>query len=50
MSAGTRSRMAKDVEAALRAIIEQHGGLSSDAAKAYVRKLGADKRYVRDVY
>ena len=47
---GDASRMAKDVEAALRAIVEQHGGLSSEAAKAYVQKLGADKRYVRDVY
>jgi sulfite reductase (NADPH) flavoprotein alpha-component len=47
---GDASRMAKDVEAALRAIVEQHGGLSSDAAKAYVQKLGADRRYVRDVY
>ena len=47
---GDASRMAKDVEAALRAIVEEHGGLSSEAAKAYVRALGADKRYVRDVY
>ena len=47
---GDASRMAKDVEAALRAIVEEHGGLSSDAAKAYVQKLGSDKRYVRDVY
>ncbi len=47
---GDASRMAKDVEAALRAIVERHGGLSSEAAKVYVQKLGADKRYVRDVY
>ena len=47
---GDASRMAKDVEAALRAVVERHGGLSSEAAVAYVRKLGADKRYVRDVY
>ena len=47
---GDASRMAKDVDAALRAIVERHGGLSSEAAKAYVRKLAADKRYVRDVY
>ena len=47
---GDASRMAKDVEAALRAIVERHGGLSSEAAVAYVRRLGADKRYVRDVY
>ena len=47
---GDASRMARDVEAALRALVEEHGGLSSEAAKAYVQKLGADKRYVRDVY
>ena len=47
---GDASRMAKDVEAALRAVVERHGGVSSEAAVAYVRKLGADKRYVRDVY
>ena len=47
---GDASRMAKDVETALRAVIEEHGGLSSEAAKAYVQKLGTDKRYVRDVY
>ncbi len=47
---GDASRMAKDVEASLRAVVERHGGLSSEAAVAYVRKLGADKRYVRDVY
>ena len=47
---GDASRMAKDVEATLRAVVERHGGLSSEAAVAYVRRLGADKRYVRDVY
>ncbi|WP_375465239.1 molybdopterin-dependent oxidoreductase [uncultured Methylobacterium sp.] len=47
---GDASRMAKDVEAALRTVLETHGGLSNEAAVAYVQKLGSDKRYVRDVY
>lgn len=47
---GDASRMAKDVDAALHAIIEQHGGKSADEAKAYVAKLKSDKRYQRDVY
>lgn len=47
---GDASRMAKDVDAALHAIIEQHGGKSADEAKAYVEKLKSNKRYQRDVY
>jgi len=47
---GDASRMAKDVDQALREAIQKHGGLSEDAAKAYVQKLASDKRYVRDVY
>jgi sulfite reductase alpha subunit-like flavoprotein len=42
--------MAKDVEAALTAIIRAHGGLSEAAAHDYKRELVATKRYVRDVY
>lgn len=47
---GDASRMAKDVDQALREVIQKHGGLSEDAAKVYVQKLSSDKRYVRDVY
>ena len=47
---GDASRMARDVEAALRMIVEQHGGRSPEAAKAYLQALSADKRYLRDVY
>jgi sulfite reductase (NADPH) flavoprotein alpha-component len=47
---GDASRMAKDVDQALRDVVCQHGGLSEDQAGDYVRKLGSDKRYVRDVY
>ncbi len=47
---GDASRMAKDVDAALHAACETAGGLSREAAAAYVTKLKADKRYQRDVY
>ncbi|MFF5727299.1 molybdopterin-dependent oxidoreductase [[Kitasatospora] papulosa] len=47
---GDASRMAKDVDRALRDIAVAHGGLQADAATAYVEQLAADKRYVRDVY
>jgi sulfite reductase alpha subunit-like flavoprotein len=42
--------MAKDVDRTLRGIITTHGGLSEQAADTYVKRLSADKRYVRDVY
>jgi sulfite reductase (NADPH) flavoprotein alpha-component len=47
---GDASRMAKDVEAALREIAIVHGGLEEADAAAYVKQLAADKRYLRDVY
>ncbi|MFJ2439656.1 molybdopterin-dependent oxidoreductase [Streptomyces sp. NPDC087658] len=47
---GDASRMAKDVDRALREIAVAHGDLDEDAATAYVEQLAADKRYVRDVY
>ncbi|KAA0074254.1 molybdopterin oxidoreductase [Mycolicibacterium sp. P9-64] len=47
---GNASRMAKDVDAALTAIIRTHGGMSDEAAHDYKRELVATKRYVRDVY
>ncbi|MEV6311866.1 bifunctional nitrate reductase/sulfite reductase flavoprotein subunit alpha [Streptomyces sp. NPDC051840] len=47
---GDASRMAKDVDRALRDIAMAHGGLQEDAAAAYVKQLSAGKRYVRDVY
>jgi sulfite reductase (NADPH) flavoprotein alpha-component len=42
--------MAKDVDAALRKIVQGQGGKSVDDANAYVEKLKSDKRYKRDVY
>lgn len=47
---GDAARMAKDVDAALHQIIEQHGGKSPDEAKAYVAAMKSAKRYQRDVY
>ncbi|MFF2330693.1 MULTISPECIES: molybdopterin-dependent oxidoreductase [unclassified Streptomyces] len=47
---GDASRMAKDVDQALKDIAATHGGLDTDEAADYVRRLSADKRYVRDVY
>ncbi|MEU1028257.1 bifunctional nitrate reductase/sulfite reductase flavoprotein subunit alpha [Streptomyces mirabilis] len=47
---GDASRMAKDVDRALRDIAVTHGGLSETEATAYVKQLAAEKRYVRDVY
>jgi len=47
---GDARRMAKDVDAALRKIVADHGGKDPDAANEYVEKLKSDKRYKRDVY
>ncbi|MET9502047.1 bifunctional nitrate reductase/sulfite reductase flavoprotein subunit alpha [Streptomyces sp. NPDC006622] len=47
---GDASRMARDVDQALRDIAVVHGGLDQSEAAAYVKQLAADKRYVRDVY
>ncbi len=47
---GDARRMAKDVDAALRQIIQEKGGKSEEATNEYVEKLKSDKRYKRDVY
>jgi sulfite reductase (NADPH) flavoprotein alpha-component len=47
---GDARRMAKDVDAALRRIVQEQGGKDVDAANEYVEKLKSDKRYKRDVY
>jgi sulfite reductase (NADPH) flavoprotein alpha-component len=47
---GDARRMAKDVDAALRRIVQEHGGKSVGEANEYVEKLKSDKRYKRDVY
>lgn len=47
---GDARRMAKDVDAALHRIAEKAGGMSADAAADFIRRLKAEKRYLRDVY
>ena len=47
---GDASRMAKDVDAALHKVIEEHGGKSREEAIEFVKQLKKDKRYARDVY
>jgi NADPH-dependent sulfite reductase flavoprotein alpha-component len=47
---GDASRMARDVDAALKAIICEHGGMSTEQADAYVAGMSREKRYLRDVY
>ncbi|MEU1480391.1 molybdopterin-dependent oxidoreductase [Streptomyces sp. NPDC005760] len=47
---GDASRMAKDVDRALRDIAVLHGGLDEAGAAAYVKQLATEKRYVRDIY
>ena len=47
---GDARRMAKDVDAALRKIIEEQGGKTTEQTNEHVEKLKADKRYKRDVY
>ena len=47
---GDARRMAKDVDATLRKIVQEHGGKTVDQANDYVEKLKNEKRYKRDVY
>ncbi|CDR15050.1 hypothetical protein GCM10022420_081810 [Streptomyces iranensis] len=47
---GDASRMAKDVDQALRDIATVHGGMDETEAAAYVKQLATDRRYLRDVY
>jgi sulfite reductase (NADPH) flavoprotein alpha-component len=47
---GDAARMAKDVDAALHRIAEQHGGMSAEQAKKYVDSMKNVKRYRKDVY
>jgi sulfite reductase (NADPH) flavoprotein alpha-component len=47
---GDAKRMAKDVDAALSKIVQEHGGMDAEKASEYVEKMKAEKRYKRDVY
>ncbi len=47
---GDAHHMAKDVEAALLKIIEDFGGKTPAEAKAYLKHMRTNKKYLRDVY
>jgi len=47
---GDARRMAKDVDATLRKIVQEQGGKGIEQANEYVEKLKNEKRYKRDVY
>ena len=47
---GDASRMARDVHATLRQVIETHGGMDASDADAYIADMVEHRRYLRDVY
>jgi sulfite reductase (NADPH) flavoprotein alpha-component len=47
---GDAAHMAPDVHDALARTIAEHGGLSIERAREQLDRLGADGRYLRDVY
>ena len=47
---GDASRMAKDVDSALRQIAQSEGAMSEEDANAWVKSLQKGKRYLKDVY
>ena len=47
---GDARRMAKDVDATLRKIVQEQGDKNFEEANEYIEKLKSDKRYKRDVY
>ncbi|MGA9333073.1 MAG: assimilatory sulfite reductase (NADPH) flavoprotein subunit [Rudaea sp.] len=47
---GDATQMAKDVHAALRGVVAEHGGKSVEDAEAYLSRLASENRYARDVY
>ena len=47
---GDASRMAKDVDQALRTIAQEEGVMSEEDAGAWVKSLLKERRYLKDVY
>jgi sulfite reductase (NADPH) flavoprotein alpha-component len=47
---GDATRMARDVHAALRDVIAEHGGMSGEDAESRLTRMLAERRYARDVY
>ena len=47
---GDASRMAKDVDQALRTIAKQESSMSEEEAGRWIQELKKDRRYLKDVY
>ena len=47
---GDASRMAKDVDQALRTIAQEHGTMSEEDSTVWIKSLQKEKRYLKDVY
>jgi sulfite reductase (NADPH) flavoprotein alpha-component len=47
---GDATRMARDVDATLRELFVEHGGLDAESASVALTRLGDERRYLRDVY
>ena len=47
---GDASRMAKDVDHAIRRIASEEGSMTDDEASKWVKGLQKDRRYLKDVY
>jgi sulfite reductase (NADPH) flavoprotein alpha-component len=47
---GDASSMAKEVDAALKQIIQEHGKMNAEETEAYVKTMLQTKRYAKDVY
>ncbi|HKS34482.1 MAG TPA: reductase, partial [Enterobacteriaceae bacterium] len=47
---GDASRMAKDVDLALKQVVQTHGNMRADEASRWVETMVKEKRYRRDVY
>ena len=47
---GDASRMAKDVDQALRTLVQEQGSMSEEEAGAWVKGLQKERRYLKDVY
>lgn len=47
---GDASRMVRDVDIALRDVVQSHGKMSAEKADEYVKNLVRERRYLKDVY
>jgi len=47
---GDAARMAKDVEATLQQILQEHGQMDPLTSREYIKRMRQEKRYLRDVY